>query len=161
MFGPAAILVHLARGSNTLRDVAAALLSLDEVGESDLNALHDAVEEDGGFHPMQSVQKDKNYLILTVTHYFIGRVIEKSFTDLVMDRASWVPETGQFSQVMASGELAEAEHAPLNMKIHLNVPVIVAAIEWPHALPSAKGGKALASIKSDPKSKDKEENDEE
>jgi len=124
--------------SETVRSMTKALLSSDDPGMPLI--MGDVVlEHQGEIEDMVSIETGHNYLFLTVTHYFVGTVVEKNFTDIKVKNISWIPETGQFSEVMRTGNLAEAESAPADMECIINTPVIVCAFKWPHPLPQQSG----------------------
>ena len=74
-------------------------------------------------------------LIRTVTLYHVGRIVNVDEKFITLDDASWVADTGRFSNALKTGELTETE-------LFLNpVMVAIAAIvditSWPHPLPTA------------------------
>lgn len=54
----------------------------------------------------------KIYLIRTVTMIDVGRVIAVYPTEIVLEDACWVADTGRFSQAVASAEFGETEPFP-------------------------------------------------
>jgi hypothetical protein len=60
-----------------------------------------------------SFEVGKNYFIQTVTHYFSGRLVAVTDTDLVLEDAAWIADTGRFSDAMQAREkLSEVEPLP-------------------------------------------------
>lgn len=54
----------------------------------------------------------KNYLIRTVTMFNTGRLVAVGTHELVLEDAAWIPDTGQFSETLVSGEFSEVEMFP-------------------------------------------------
>lgn len=55
----------------------------------------------------------KIVFVQTVTHYFSGRLSAITDTDIVLDDAAWIADTGQFSDAMkAINVLKEVEPLP-------------------------------------------------
>lgn len=59
-----------------------------------------------------SYQIGKNYFVRCVTMYYVGRLASVTDTELVLEDAAWVADTGRFGQAMATGTVAEAEPFP-------------------------------------------------
>ena len=51
----------------------------------------------------------KQYLIRAVTHYYTGRLVAITDTDLVLEDAAWVPDTGRFHDCLKNGTFNEVE----------------------------------------------------
>lgn len=73
------------------------------------------------------------YLIRTVTVYIVGQVREVVGDFLVLDDASWVADTGRYSQALASGTLNEVERLPDGVIVGLGS--VCDAQPWLHTLP--------------------------
>lgn len=54
----------------------------------------------------------KQYFIRTVTHYNVGRLVAVTDTDLILDNAAWVADTGRFADALKSGDFKEIEPFP-------------------------------------------------
>jgi len=74
------------------------------------------------------------YLIRGVTNYMIGEVVEIVGDFLVLDNASWVPDTGQFSKAFENNTLREVERTPNGTIVHMGA--ISDAQPWHHDLPT-------------------------
>jgi hypothetical protein len=84
--------------------------------------------------PESPFEVGKAYLFFGVTRYMIGRV-RKVFGDLVViDEASWIPDTGRFSTAVSEFKLAEVERAPDGVVV--NVSAITDAVPWSGKLPT-------------------------
>jgi len=81
---------------------------------------------------------ERNVLIQTVTHYYTGRVVGEYESEFVLTDASWIPDTGRFSDFMLSGVANEVEPLPAGVVVSISRGAIVAVIEWYHPLPRTK-----------------------
>ena len=54
----------------------------------------------------------KIYLIRTVTMIDVGRVVAVYPTEIVLEEACWVADTGRFTQAVATAEFSETEPFP-------------------------------------------------
>ena len=85
-----------------------------------------------------SDQIGKCYLIRTVTMTELGRsahsrLVRITDSDLVLEDASWVADTGRFAAALKDGTLSEVE--PFPNEVIVSRGAIVDGAEWPHALP--------------------------
>ena len=72
------------------------------------------------------------YLIRTVTMAQVGRLESITSKELVLTDASWVADTGRFSEALSSGTLEEVERVS---KCLVNRTAIIDAFDWNHPLP--------------------------
>ena len=72
--------------------------------------------------------------IRTVTLYYVGRVVGFSDTEILLEEASWIADTGRFMQALATGSLSEVEPYPEGI-VCVNRTAIIDASKWLHALP--------------------------
>ena len=81
----------------------------------------------------KAFQKGKSYFIRTVTYHALG-VVKQETSDgfLVLEKASWVADSGRFMQAIKSGSLNEVE--PVGVML-VAKSAIVDAFPWAHALP--------------------------
>jgi len=55
----------------------------------------------------------ENYFIQTVTHYYSGRLVAVTDSDILLEDAAWIADTGRFSDAMKAVEsLNEVEPIP-------------------------------------------------
>lgn len=71
--------------------------------------------------------------IRTITFHYVGRVSFISDTELCLEDASWVADSGRFSKALASGALDELERYPDGVSV--NRGSIVDVSPWKHDLP--------------------------
>jgi len=76
----------------------------------------------------------RSYLVRTVTQYIVGRIVSANSQFIVMSNASWVPDTGRFSEALRTGVLSEVE--PFVNNAIVGVGAIVDATEWTHRFPT-------------------------
>jgi hypothetical protein len=80
---------------------------------------------------VKSIQKHpytigKQWLILTATFFYIGDLRAVTDTELVLERAAWIPETGRFNEFMKTGTPKECE--PCNGPVIISRGGIIAAM---------------------------------
>ena len=76
----------------------------------------------------------KNVFIRTVTYHFVGTVIDEREGFIALKNASWVADSGRFSEAILTGTLNEVEVCP-NVECLVNKASIVDIWEWKHPLP--------------------------
>lgn len=72
-------------------------------------------------------------LIRTVTFYYTGRIAKITDTDIVLEDAAWIADTGRFSQALNTGVLGEIEPYPHGVTVFRSCVLDVSP--WKHALP--------------------------
>lgn len=108
-------------------------MNLDSMTIAELKQLISLV---GGISPALKpcpFKVGEKYLIRTVTVYVVGRVREIVGDFIVLDDASWVGDTGRFSEALATGKLNEIERVPDGQIVSLGA--IADAQPWHHTLP--------------------------
>jgi len=73
------------------------------------------------------------YLIRCVTNYWTGRVVGITDTEILLEDAAWIADTGRFSDAIKTGKFNEVE--PVGGETIVARGAIVDAIKWPHDLP--------------------------
>ena len=86
--------------------------------------------DDGGF------AVGENVFIRAVTHYYLGCVKQVTATFVVLSGASWVGDTGLFSEMLANGTIAEVE--PYRDDVHVSRGAIIDHTAWKHSLPKER-----------------------
>ena len=74
----------------------------------------------------------KKLFIRTVTYHFIGKVVNIFGEFLQLEGASWIADSGRFSNCIEKGSLNEVE--PLG-NWNVNISTITDFGEWKHSLP--------------------------
>ncbi len=77
----------------------------------------------------------QSYFIRTVTYHLVGRVKAIVGTNLILESASWVADSGRFMQAIKNGTLNEVE--PVGDAI-VNMTSYTDAFPWNHALPETQ-----------------------
>ena len=90
----------------------------------------------GGSSGSHSMESGKNYFIRTVTFHYTGKLKSITDSDIVLENAAWVADSGRFATALSSGELAEVEPYPGNVIISRGS--IVDMSEWTHELPAVQ-----------------------
>lgn len=75
-------------------------------------------------------------IVRTVTHYFVGRVVKFGAQWLTLSDASWIADTGRWSDALSSGNLNEIEPYPNGCSI--SIGAIVDISRWSPELPKSK-----------------------
>ena len=70
--------------------------------------------------------------IRTVTYHLVGKVVAVNGTLMELKDASWVADSGRFTQAIKDGTLNEIE--PVG-RAFVNLAAITDAFPWNHALP--------------------------
>lgn len=111
--------------------------SIEELIKAEAQKL---VEAQGGTLPVPEDENCSIYqvgaklFIRTVTNYYVGQVCFVSDDEIGMVGASWVADTGRFSEAMASGTLSEVEM--YKGRISVGRGAICDVSRWGHALPT-------------------------
>lgn len=82
---------------------------------------------------MQNLKIGNAYFIRTLTYHIVGKLIKKGKNLLVLKEASWVADSGRFTQAIDNGTLDEVE--PVKCNVFVNMQNIVDIYEWKHKLP--------------------------
>jgi hypothetical protein len=53
-----------------------------------------------------------NYMVQTVTNYFIGKLEKVTNNEIILSECSWIPDTGVFSTALKNGVFEEVEPMP-------------------------------------------------
>lgn len=77
--------------------------------------------------------KGKSYLFRTITNYLVGKVVKITGNFIELKEASWIADTGRFSNCIKDGTFSEVE--PVGTA-YLNTETIVDAFPWKHKLPT-------------------------
>ena len=75
----------------------------------------------------------EKYLIRTVTMMYTGRLIVITDSDLVLEQAAWIADSGLYSDALAKGTLGEVE--PYPNEVLVSRAAIVDAATWNFDLP--------------------------
>lgn len=76
----------------------------------------------------------EQYFIRSVTHYAVGKLEEITGGFLIFSSASWIADTGRFSDFLKSGVADEVE--PIPGLYRLAIGSIVDAFDFNHVLPT-------------------------
>lgn len=79
-----------------------------------------------------SFEVGKKYIIRTVTHMNVGRLVDITKTDMVLEQAAWIADSGPWARCLGKGEVAEAE--PFPDKVIIARDAVIDAAEWNHDL---------------------------
>jgi len=74
----------------------------------------------------------KSYFFRTVTYHLVGKVTKKYGNWLELVDASWVADSGRFTNAIKKGTLSEVE--PVGI-VYVNLDTVTDAFPWTHPLP--------------------------
>jgi hypothetical protein len=114
-------------------DTSTGLINALQEDEWILPILLDYLQDEMGVDFMMALEVGQAYLIRTVTHYYTGKVKYVSFTNIILEEAAWIPDTGRFSECLRTGNLQEVE--PYPGECIINAAAVVDACRWNHKLP--------------------------
>ena len=77
----------------------------------------------------------KCWFFRTVTYHHVGRVVKVVGNIIQLEKASWVADSGRFTQAIKEGKLNEVE--PVG-EILINRDTIVDFFPWNHPLPKGQ-----------------------
>lgn len=80
-----------------------------------------------------SIEIGKAYLFRSVTYHLIGKVVAVTDTDIVLEQASWLADSGRFSECLATGKVNENEPIPGRHIVFRGG--LIDAAEWVHGTP--------------------------
>lgn len=94
-------------------------------------ALNDALIEAG--EQIVNFEIGKNYYIETLTKYWVGKVVSLSATEVVLQGAAWIADTGLFTDFLRDGK---AQNLEVEIVGDWQIPValITGASPWKHKL---------------------------
>ncbi len=99
--------------------------------ELQLNDLKELIGQSTTSHSFKIGEK---YLIRCITFYYVGEICAITDSDIVLQNASWVANTGRFHNALKDGSLEEVE--PFINNVIVPRGCIVDATQWNHPLPS-------------------------
>ena len=76
----------------------------------------------------------KSYFIRTVTHYLLGTYLITVDGFAKFSGASWVADTGRFSEMIKTGKVNEVEYCELSSPVSVNLGSVVDIWPWNHSL---------------------------
>ncbi len=82
-------------------------------------------------HPYPTGQ---NVFIRTVTMHYTGKLVRVTNSELVLEDAAWIADSGRFSVALSAGTLNEVEPYPPG-EVVISRGAVVDVSRWNHALP--------------------------
>lgn len=107
-----------------------ALLSSDQISVKESLGEYSREICTGKSH---SFELGKAYLIRTVTMHYTGRVVRVTDSDVVLEDAAWIADTGRYANSLSDGVLSEVEPYPGTVAVCRGGMIDFA--EWTHKLP--------------------------
>ena len=78
-------------------------------------------------------QIGENYVIRTVTMIQVGKLVEVTDEELILEGASWIADTGRWMNFLRDGKLNEVE--PFPDSVIVGRKALIDATIWRHNLP--------------------------
>ena len=75
-------------------------------------------------------------MIRTVTMIYTGRLVDFTKSELVIDKACWIADTGRWMQACATGNFDEVEPYPPKAKVIINKGAVLDMFEVKWNLPT-------------------------
>lgn len=103
-----------------------------------LSELVEALQENrGGSLSACPFDVGKQYLLRTIGYHWLGRVKLIVGKFLILEEASWVADTGRYSEALSGkiGELQSSELEPSPRPVIVNVDHVTDAVEYPFQIP--------------------------
>lgn len=110
------------------------MINVDELTLGQIRELQNLFGRCDSTKHMSPYIVGKAYLIRTVTNYLIGRVVCVMETEIIIEDASWVADTGRYANAIETGVLKEVEPYP-DGNVIVGRGSVVDACEWRHPLP--------------------------
>jgi len=80
-----------------------------------------------------SIEVGQPYLIRTVTMAYTGRVVAVTDSDIVLEDAAWIADTGRYHEALTKGSLNEVE--PYPDRVLVSRGGLIDMAPWSHNLP--------------------------
>jgi len=111
--------------------------NLNNLTIGELKEFVNLISQNGSNKSDHPYEIGKNYLIRTVTMTVVGKLVYVGPHELKMDDASWVADTGRFSNALQKGLYHEesSEIEPFNGSAIVGRGAIVDCVEYKHDLP--------------------------
>ena len=113
----------------------------ENLNELSFSELKDKVEELDKIKEKVTKKKEgvwiigENYFIRTVTMALLGKLINVTEKELVLENASWIADTGRFHQFIKEGKLDNSsEVEPFVDDVIVNRSALIDATVWKHKL---------------------------
>lgn len=88
-------------------------------------------------NPLSPIRVGNPVLIITVTRYYTGRIVGVTDSEILIEDAAWIADTGRFFDAFRDGELSEFEAYPDGV-VSVARGCIVDVSTWPKALVRGK-----------------------
>ena len=87
--------------------------------------------------PVGVWQIGKNYVLRTVTMIDLGKLVDVTENELVLENASWIPDTGRWYNFLTDGKLNEVEPFPEG-RVIVGRHALIDALIWKFDLPKTQ-----------------------
>ncbi|NIQ20347.1 MAG: hypothetical protein GTN95_09255 [Gammaproteobacteria bacterium] len=109
-------------------------MNIDELTIKDLKTLNGLLQNNPT-NQSHFYDVGKNYIIRTVTNYYIGKLVAVSEKEILLEKAVWVADTGRFTDALLKGKLDEVELFHPDHPVIVGRGALVDAQIWVHEIP--------------------------
>ncbi len=98
--------------------------------------------------PEHDFKVGKKYFVRSVTHHYLGEVVDVFNTCIVMHKCTWIADDGKFSDAMRGEWTKSAEHEPYpeNARVSIYLGALCDSVEWNEELISVVKAVPLAYV---------------
>lgn len=106
-------------------------MNIDELTLGQIKQIQSLCGSKSATHPYVI---GKAYLVQTVTQYRVGKLVQVTDQELVLEGGGWMLDTGRFNECIVNGTYSEFESVG-DRKHIIGRGSIVAVDEWEHEIP--------------------------
>ena len=90
--------------------------------------------------PSHSLPVGKAVFIRTVTYHYTGRIVSVTDSDIVLEDAAWIADSGRYHDALRDGieRQSASEIEPIPERVIIPRGVIVDCVEYAHTLPRSQ-----------------------
>jgi hypothetical protein len=108
-------------------------MNIDDLTIGQLKQIRALLGDEQAKPQSTSLRVGTKVFIRTVTFYYTGKITSITETDIILEDAAWIADTGRWSKALTEGVLSEVE--PFSAPVVIMRDKISDVTEWSHALP--------------------------
>ncbi len=74
------------------------------------------------------------YYVETFGKAWVGRVCDATETEVVLENAAWVADTGRYHTFLSTGRSEQVEVEPTTQRVTIPLAYVSSKMDWPHPL---------------------------
>lgn len=106
------------------------MINLNDMTVGQLKEIN-ALLGNAGSMPFQPFEIGKPYQIRTVTFILTGRVVDVGPSEIVLEDAAWIADTGRFMTATEKAEYSEVEPFPSGRRVIVGRAALIDAVQIP------------------------------